>query len=106
MKYKGKELVEMTPEKWDGKSREMIVWCDDVSDPVHYGNICYIKNVIGYNPRKCAWVVDDKRLDYWPKCAEIPKEELKIEIKPKYDFVENLLKAAQEQNDCITIPKR
>lgn len=28
MKYKGKELVGMTPETWDGKTREMLVWCD------------------------------------------------------------------------------
>lgn len=67
MKYDGKELVEMTPEDWNGKSREMLVWCNS--------GICHIKNVIGYNPRRCAWVVDDKVLVYWPHCAEIPKEE-------------------------------
>lgn len=66
MEYNGKVVIEMSPEKWDGKSREMLVWCNS--------GICYIKNVIGYNPRKCAWVVDDNTLVYWPYCAEIPKE--------------------------------
>lgn len=74
MKYNGIELEEMTPKKWDGQSREMIIWTDS-TDPIHYRNVCYIKTVVGYNPRKCAWVVDDKALVYWPHCAEIPKEE-------------------------------
>lgn len=73
MKYNGKELVEMTPEKWDGKTREMLVW-RDISDPVHYKPICYIKTVIGYSTKRFAWVVSDKRLDYWPHCAEIPEK--------------------------------
>lgn len=73
MKYNGIELVEMTPEDWDGKSREMLVWCNS--------GICHIKNVIGYNPRRCAWVVDDKVLVYWPHCAEIPKEDLVESLK-------------------------
>lgn len=74
MKYNGKELVEMTPEMWDGKTRKMLVWTD-VSNPVQYGNLCHIKTVIGYSTEKLAWVISDKRLDYWPHCAEITKEE-------------------------------
>lgn len=73
MKYDSKELVEMTPEDWDGKSREMLVWCNS--------GICHIKTVVGYNPRKLAWVVDDKVLVYWPHCAEIPKEDLVESLK-------------------------
>ena len=72
MQYNGKELVEMSSENWDGKSREMIVWTN-ASNPA-YKDVCHIKTVIGYNPRKLAWVVDDKGLVYWPHCAEIPKE--------------------------------
>ena len=30
MTYKGKEVIRMTPNKWDGKSRTMLVW--DVFD--------------------------------------------------------------------------
>lgn len=73
MKYDGKELVEMTPEDWDGKSREMLVWCNS--------GICHIKTVVGYNPSKLAWIVDDKVLVYWPHCAEIPKEDLVESLK-------------------------
>lgn len=73
MKYDGKELVEMTPEDWDGKSRDMIVWTD-ITDPVPYRHAC-IRTVIGYHYRNLAWVVSsDKRLDYWTHCAEIPEE--------------------------------
>lgn len=73
MQYNGKVLIELTPENWDGKSREMLVWCN--------AGIGHIKTVIGYNPRRCAWVVDDKTLVYWPHCAEIPTEESNQEQK-------------------------
>jgi len=29
MKYNGKELIEITPDMWDGKPKEMLVWWDD-----------------------------------------------------------------------------
>ena len=75
MKYNEKELVEMTPENWDGKSREMLVW-SDLADPI-VGKVSYIKTVVGYNTIKSAWIVNLDGLNYedWPHCAEIPKEE-------------------------------
>lgn len=84
MKYNGKELIEMSPDEWDGKSREMIVWTN-ATNPVLYGNVYHIKTVVGYNPRKLAWIIDDKRLDYWPHCAEIPKEESIEELKSQIE---------------------
>ncbi|MCQ2088387.1 MAG: hypothetical protein MJZ37_10060, partial [Bacilli bacterium] len=33
MQYNGKELVAMVPEKWDRKTREMLVWSDDDAKP-------------------------------------------------------------------------
>lgn len=66
MKYNGIELEEMTSEKWDGKSREMLVWDDESTCP-------YKEIVIGYNPDDNYWIADDGY--YWHHCAEIPAEE-------------------------------
>lgn len=63
MKYNGIELEEMTSEKWDGKSREMLVWDDESTCP-------YKEIVIGYNPDDNYWIADDGY--YWHHCAEIP----------------------------------
>lgn len=82
----------MTPEKWDGKSRKMLVWCDGSPEPSKF-------IVIGYDPTEKGWI-DTETLGWWAHCADIPEEE------PKYDFVETILKTTQEQNGCITIPKR
>lgn len=49
MKYNGIELEEMTSEKWDGKSREMLVWDDESTRP-------YKEIVIGYNPDDNYWI--------------------------------------------------
>lgn len=65
MKYKGKELIEMLPENWDGKSRNMLVWCDDTK-PIH-------RIVCGYDPIHCVWLVAETQA-VWKHCAEIPKE--------------------------------
>lgn len=65
MKYDGKELIEMTPEKWDGKSRRMLIWDDGSSSP-------YKKIVVGYNPANNYWMTDDGWC--WQHCAEFPKE--------------------------------
>lgn len=101
MQYNGKVLIELTPENWDGKSRKMLVWDDTTEKP-------YEEIVVGYYPQDNCWMSIGPYSygNSWEHCAEIPTEEFKIEIKPKYDFVENLLKPAQEQNGCITIPKR
>lgn len=66
MKYNGIELEQMTAEKWDGKSREMLVWDDESTRP-------YKEIVIGYNPDDNYWMADDGY--YWHHCAEIPAEE-------------------------------
>lgn len=66
MKYKGKELIEMLPENWDGKSRKMLVWDDDTK-PIH-------RMVCGYDPIHCAWLVAETQT-VWKHCGEIPTEE-------------------------------
>lgn len=63
MKYKGKELIEMLPENWDGKSRNMLVWCDDTK-PIH-------RVVCGYDPIHRVWLVAETNT-VWKHCAEIP----------------------------------
>lgn len=67
MTYNGFELVEMTAENWDGKSREMLVW--DIGSP----EPCQ-RTVIGYDPVVNRWI-DRETLFSWPHCAEIPKKE-------------------------------
>ncbi|MCQ2088381.1 MAG: hypothetical protein MJZ37_10030 [Bacilli bacterium] len=44
MQFNEKELVEMIPETWDGKSREMLVWDDNSKNPLK-------KLVVGYFPQ-------------------------------------------------------
>lgn len=69
MKYNGHVLEEMTPELWDGKSREMLVWdsCDETP---------YERTVIGCIGAKSWFTVDfHEDRNIWSHCAEIPKEE-------------------------------
>lgn len=72
MKYNGKELIEMTPEKWDGKSREMLVWNDNSLSP-------HKKIVVGHFLRGDYWMAEDG--NSWQHCAEIPKEDLVESLK-------------------------
>lgn len=65
MKYNGKELVEMIPENWDGKSRSMLVWNDNSLSP-------YKKIVVGHFLRGDYWMAEDGNC--WQYCAEIPEE--------------------------------
>ncbi|MCQ2210298.1 MAG: hypothetical protein MJZ34_08400 [Paludibacteraceae bacterium] len=66
MKYKGKELVEMTQENWDGKSRRMLAWRDDYKP--------WLTMICGYNPLSKSWICADSSIGF-SHCAEIPKEE-------------------------------
>lgn len=74
MKYKGIELIEMLPENWDGKTREMLVWDDTSKNP-------YKKIIIGYFPgcfpQSSYWKSTDDCS--WRHCAEIPTEEIVTE---------------------------
>lgn len=75
MKYNGKELIELSPEKWDGKSREMLVW-DDISENPLEGT------VLGYYPQDNIWIALVPSIGSecsWQHCAEMPKEEKEIE---------------------------
>lgn len=68
MKYYGKELIEMEPENWNGKTREMVVW-NDV-----YNYITPItQKVCGYDPIHLVWKIAGSET-VWKHCAEIPKE--------------------------------
>ena len=66
MKYNDLELFEMTPEKQDGKTREMLVWDDNSPSP-------FKKIVIGCVLHGNRWMFIDG--NYWSHCAEIPTEE-------------------------------
>lgn len=66
MTYNGFELVEMTAENWDGKSREMLVWDDTSKHPRK-------EMVVGYIPGDNQWIADYRLC--WEHCAEIPKKE-------------------------------
>lgn len=70
MTYNGFELVEMTTEDWNGKSREMLVWDDDSPS-------LYKKLVIGYHPHDNCWMSDNG--DFWHHCADIPNEKQNID---------------------------
>lgn len=89
MKYNGKELIEMTPGNWDGKSREMLVWDDTNKTPRK-------RIVVGYYPQMDCWMAIGPYSGGccpWQHCAELPKEESdtqKKEIVPEYSL-----------NDCI-----
>lgn len=76
MKYNDKELSEITPDEWDGKSRQMLVW-DDASSCPHK------EMAVGYNPVLKRWVTVEDSIGF-RHCAEIPKEltvdELKAQI--------------------------
>lgn len=95
MKYNGIELTEMLPENWNGKSREMLVW-DDISENPLEGT------VLGYFPQDNIWIALVPAVGSecgWQHCAEIPKvpnEEPSVKIKPKYDFMENIMETNEQ----------
>lgn len=67
MKYKGAEITEMTPDQWDGKSREMLCWH---VEPKSGDSDAFFKEVIvGYYNNH--W---HSSLGYrYAHCAEIPQ---------------------------------
>lgn len=81
MKYNGIELTEMLPENWDGKTREMLVWCAGSPEPS-------LLTVIGYD--SMGWI-DCETLTHWTHCAEIPTgsvEGLNRSLKYAYNALE------------------
>lgn len=76
MQYNGKELIEMSPEKWDGKTREMLVWSDYDAKP-------RLALVCGFSLKghPIADIGNYKKENahsnhvVFQYCAEIPKEE-------------------------------
>lgn len=69
MKYNGIKLTEMTPEKWDGNRKFMLVWrFNNDTMPQQREVVEWYKNEHGY----VIW--RDVYNDYWHHCAEIPKE--------------------------------
>lgn len=106
MKYKGKELIEMLPENWDGKSREMLVW-DDISENPLEGT------VLGYFPQDNIWIALVPSVGSecgWQHCAEKPnvlEEEPRVKIKPKYDFIENMMETnEQTSGEIVDLSKK
>lgn len=71
MKYNGKELIEITPDEWDGKPKEMLVWWDHKPQK---------RVVVGYFKfMTILWLAYEDshtgQLMSWRYCAEIPTEE-------------------------------
>lgn len=71
MKYHGNDLIEITPEQWNGKPRKMLVWDDTSRKPLE-------RVVVGYYPHEQdnCWMAIGPYSDgcSWQHCAEIPKE--------------------------------
>lgn len=91
MKYNGIELEEMTSEKWDGKSREMLVWVSGDKEPK-------IKRVIGFDKGFAIGFKigeDDYYLAY-DHCAEIPTEAEEDTMKLLIDNENEILKLKEE----------
>lgn len=93
MQYKGKELIEMLPENWDGKSRNMLVWCDDTK-PIH-------RIVCGYDPIHCVWLVAETQA-VWKHCAEIPTEAEEDVMKLLIDNENEILELKAENEKLKT----
>lgn len=70
MQYNGKELKEMLPKYWDGRSREMLVWNTLDTKVIKEKIIGY--NVVSDEFDKFYWM--DKYGNLWKRCAEIPEE--------------------------------
>lgn len=97
MKYNGIELVEMTPAKWDGKRKFMLVWNHREETIQQREIVEWYKNEYGY----VIW--RDVYNTYWNYCAEIPKDEHVCAEIPKDEPAEDLnahierLKAENEE---------
>lgn len=99
MKYNEKELIEMLPENWDGKSRRMFVWNVGM-------NIPKVVVIIGFHDN--YWITPNGTR--WDYCSEIPKEDLYItqnmtenEIIEKFKTLRTELKRWLKNNDSINL---
>lgn len=93
MKYNDLDLFEMTPEKWDGKTREMLVWDDNSPSP-------FKKIVVGCVLRGNRWMSIDG--NYWTYCAEIPTEEKEDAMKLLIDSANEILELKEENEKLKT----
>lgn len=97
MKFNGIELVEMVPENWNGKTRKMIVWCNEYTIPE-------IRTICGYDPIHFGWIAAET-LAKWNHCAEIPEETYitnnltEEEIIEKFKTLRSELKQWLKNND-------
>ena len=76
MKYKGKELIEMLPENWDGNTRQMLVWNDNDKDWQFACVIGYTYipiTINGFTDYKWQWICTCT--GPWAHCADVPEEE-------------------------------
>lgn len=89
MKYNGKELIEMTPEYWDGKTREMLVW--DGWDEHTLRKL----TLIGYDSMSKNWITSYPYKG-WHHCAEIPVEAKEDVMKPLNDNEKEILELKAE----------
>jgi hypothetical protein len=98
MTYNEIELTEMTPEKWGGKTREMLVWDDNSKNPLK-------RIIIGYLPgNSSGWMATYSSCS-WQHCAEIPKEESNEKFSIDY-IIKTLTERTQDEywmpfDNCI-----
>lgn len=105
MKYDGEELIEITSEKWDGKTRQMLVWNGNDS--------CHLAYVVGYKHTHTTkhgfieydveWLSTDGY--YWQHCADIPNNESNEKFSIDY-IIKTLTERTQDEywmpfDNCI-----
>lgn len=105
MKYNGEELIEITAEKWDGKTRQMLVWNGNDS--------CHLAYVVGYKHTHTTkhgfieydveWLSTDGY--YWQHCADIPNNESNEKFSIDY-IIKTLTERTQDEywmpfDNCI-----
>lgn len=79
MKYKGKEILEMTQKEWDNRPRKMLVWgaVDDgygINSLIHEEHIEDCIDATGNSTNHIIWeAYIDGHMRAWYHAAEIPK---------------------------------
>lgn len=102
MKFNGIELKELTPEQWDGKTREMLVWCDYDDNP-------RLALVFGFT-LKGHPIADTgnyktentyKRFNVFQYCAEITEENSIESIDDLKGHIERLVEDNKKLSDLL-----
>lgn len=80
MKYNGKEVIELSPEKWDNRPRKLLVWgaVNDgygIKSLIHEEYIEYCIDAKSNSTNHTIWeAYIDGHMRAWYHAAEIPKD--------------------------------